>query len=252
MKASKYRQTAVAFLSAVALTSLIGLPALSQTSPRPATPAPGQNQQTRPNQQPGGANQPGGRQTPQISPNQQQQPGMNQPGSRQTPQAAPNQQTSANFSTLDREFIVMAAQGNNAEIQTSRLALQKSTDQEIRRYAQQMIDEHSRANERLAAVAAQYGVTLPSDPGPLNTAIAQQLTPLNGAEFDRAYMEAQENAHLRSIGLYRTVIQQGQAADVQAYASAILPSVDNHYQMANQMVNQLRAGNMGNMNRPAR
>jgi putative membrane protein len=237
MKMRRYQQRTAAFLGAVALTALIGLPAVAQVN-RPNVPGAGQTPQNVPGQQqPGNINQPG------RLPGQQ--PGVNQPGTQQSPQVRPGQQQpTAAISSLDREFMVMAAQGNNAEIQTSRLALQRSQDQQVRRFAQQMIDEHSQANDRLTAIARQYGVTLPTDPGPLNAAIAQELATLSGADFDRAYMEAQENAHLRTIGLYRTVIQQGRAPDVQSYASALLPNVDGHYRMANQMVNQARAGNM--------
>lgn len=143
----------------------------------------------------------------------------------------------------------MAAQGNNAEIQTSQLALQKSTDSQVRDFAQRMIQEHTVANQRLATLASRYGVNLTADVGPLNAAIAQQLTPLSGAEFDRAYMAAQENAHLRTIALFRTAIQQGQADDVQGYASALLPNIDSHYEMANQMVNQMQASASGTPSR---
>ncbi len=91
----------------------------------------------------------------------------------------------------------MAAQGNNAEIQTA-------------------------------------------DPGPLNAAIAEQLAPLSGEEFDRAYIGVQENAHLRTIALYQTAILQGQVPDVKSYASELLPNITNHYEMARQMTPQSR------------
>ncbi|MBD2260093.1 DUF4142 domain-containing protein [Pseudanabaena sp. FACHB-2040] len=246
MKMRRYTKRTTAFLGAVALTSLISLPAVAQMN-QPNTPGAGQTPQTVPGQQqqrPGGVNQPGNVNQPGRLPGQQ--PGnVNQPGTQQSPQVRPGQQQqAAAISSLDREFIIMAAQGNNAEIQTSQLALQRSQDQQVRSFAQQMIEEHTQANERLATIARQYGVNLPADPGPLNTAIAQELASLSGANFDRAYMEAQENAHLRTIGLYRTVIQQGRTPDVQSYASTLLPNIDGHYQMANQMVNQFRAGNI--------
>jgi putative membrane protein len=139
----------------------------------------------------------------------------------------------------------MAARGNNAEIATSQLALQKSSNQMVRSYAQRMIQEHTQANQRLSRVAAQHGITLPTDPGPLNAAIAQQLAQLSGTSFDRAYMSTQENLHMQAIGLYRTAVQQGKAADVKQYATALLPSINNHYQMANRAVAQNRTGNAG-------
>lgn len=140
-------------------------------------------------------------------------------------------------SRLDQEFFRLAYQGNNAEIDTSRLALERSQDQEIRQYAQRMITEHTRANEVLTQYASQQGLELPSERvDPLNQAIAEQLMQLSGPEFDRAYVGVQENAHLRAIALYRTELAQGQTQGLMAYASQLLPSIEEHYEMANAMM----------------
>lgn len=203
MKERNYLTKATTLLGAVALTSAIALPALA-VSPRPSN-----------------ANE--------LNSNLNSQTILSQG------------QTATVLSALDREFIMMAAQGNNAEIQTSQLALQKSQSQEVRSFAQQMIQEHTLANQRLSQVASRYGMTLPSDPGPLNAAIAEQLAQLSGEAFDRAYMETQENAHMRAIALYRTAISQGKTPEVQSYASELLPNVTRHFEMARNMTPQERA-----------
>jgi putative membrane protein len=149
--------------------------------------------------------------------------------------------SAAPVSNLDQQFILMAAQGNNAEIQTSQLALDRSESEEVRQFAQRMIQEHTLANQQLQQIVAEYGVTLPADPGPLNQAIAEQLSQLSGTEFDRAYMGAQANAHLRTIGLYQTQIQQGQEESLRQYATQLLPAIGQHYEMASSMVQQYRA-----------
>jgi putative membrane protein len=203
MKEFNYFKKATAFVGAAALTSLLSLPVLAQTTPRPTTP------------------------------------------NNRAPQSTVNPQrgTATAPTALDREFVMMAARGNNAEIQTSQLALQKSSNQTVRSYAQQMVREHTQANQRLSQVAAQHGISLPTDPGPLNAAIAQQLAQLSGTAFDRAYMATQENLHMQAIALYRTAVQQGKAGDVKQYASALLPSINSHYQMANRAVAQNGTGN---------
>ena len=196
-------KSASTLVGAAALASVISFPVLAQVT----SPRPG------------------------TSNNQAPQPTLNQRGTSTAPTA------------LDREFVIMAARGNNAEIQTSQLALQKSSNPTVRSYAERMIREHTQANQRLAQVASQYGITLPADPGPLNAAIAQQLAQLSGTNFDRAYMSVQENAHLQAIALYKTAIQQGRAANVRQYASALLPGINSHYQLANRAVAQNQPGN---------
>ncbi|MBD1876465.1 DUF4142 domain-containing protein [Nodosilinea sp. FACHB-131] len=166
----------------------------------------------------------------------------------QTGTSTPAEQTSqgaqrAAVTTVDQEFFKLAYQGNNAEIDTSRLALEKSQDQAIRQYAQRMIDEHTRANEVLTQQASEQGFELPSERvDPLDQAIAAQLTQLSGAEFDQAYVGVQANAHLKAIALYRTEVAQGESPDLTAYASQLLPSIEEHYEMANAMLPEYTTG----------
>ncbi|MBW4458784.1 MAG: DUF4142 domain-containing protein [Nodosilinea sp. WJT8-NPBG4] len=162
-----------------------------------------------------------------------------------TPAAQTGQvERTAAIAALDQEFFRLAYQGNNAEIDTSRLALEKSQDQAIRQYAERMIDEHTRANEALTQYASEQGLELPSERvDPLNQAIAAQLTQLSGSEFDQAYVGVQANAHLRAISLYRTEVAQGESQDLTAYASQLLPSIEEHYEMANAMLPEYTTGN---------
>lgn len=149
------------------------------------------------------------------------------------------------ISSLDREFTALAYQGNNAEILTSELALERSQNQAVREYAERMIREHTQANETLTNYANQNNIPLPSQPvDPLNQAIAEQLSQLSDAEFDQAYMGAQANAHLRTIALYQTQVAQGQEQGLRGYAAQLLPNIENHYQMASEMAPNYRAGDI--------
>jgi putative membrane protein len=73
---------------------------------------------------------------------------------------------SSQMSALDNQFVMDAAHGGMAEVQLGQLALQRSTNPEVKRFAQQMIQEHSRANEELMRLATQKGITPPTDVGP--------------------------------------------------------------------------------------
>jgi putative membrane protein len=212
-------------IGVAALVSLMGLPAVAQTTPRPGT-----------------SNQPGVTR-PGATPTT---PNPNRPGA-----------TSATFNPIDQEFLVMAIQGNNAEIQTSQLALQRSNNNTVRQYAQRMIQEHTAANRELTRLANQNNVSVPTGVDSLSQAIATRLSQLSGAEFDRAYMGVQTNAHLRAISLYQTQIDQGQNPGLTAYANQQLPNIRDHYEVASQQVpgnraENVRPGGNQNMQQPVR
>ncbi|NJO43548.1 MAG: DUF4142 domain-containing protein [Cyanobacteria bacterium RU_5_0] len=140
------------------------------------------------------------------------------------------------ISAFDREFILMAAQGNNAEIQMSQLALQRSSNDNVQQYAEMMIQEHTAANQQLEQIAAQRGITIPSNASGFDTAVLEKLAQVPDTTFDQAYMEAQVNAHLKSGAIYRTAVQQADETEVQNYALTILPRIQEHLEIASEMV----------------
>lgn len=152
------------------------------------------------------------------------------------PAETDNDTAPAETTALDREFIIMAAQGNNAEIQTSQLALERATDEAVRQYAQRMIDEHTAANQELEPLAAERGVELPTTPSSFDAAVLERLSQVPDAEFDRAYMDTQVNAHLKSLAVFRTGAQQVEDTALQSYARTLLPTIGEHLEMARTMV----------------
>lgn len=227
-----------------AIASLVALPGLSQTTRPDDTRIPSHEDRTAdddsmtprgeprtPDMEDGMTPRQGETRTP-VNPNQTQN------------QTSPGNRTST-VSQLDQEFFRLAYQGNNAEIQTSRLALERSQNDDIRDYAQRMITEHTRANEQLTRYATQQNIQLPSERvDPLNQAIAARLGQLSGEAFEQAYVEAQTNAHLRTIALYRTEIAQGQTQGLRTYASQLLPNIEQHYEMASEMLPNYAADNL--------
>jgi len=140
------------------------------------------------------------------------------------------------LSDLDRQFVIDAAQGGMAEVRLSQLALQRSTNPEVKQFAQQMIQEHTRANEELMQLAIQKGITPPTDVGPKYEAAMMRLMELSGASFDQAYMnEGGINAHLENTAVYQRQVGLGEDPDLKAFAARILPRVQGHLEMAGTM-----------------
>ncbi|MES1023834.1 DUF4142 domain-containing protein [Gloeocapsa sp. BRSZ] len=62
------------------------------------------------------------------------------------PTTSASKQNRTNLSTLDRQFFIQAAQGGIAEVMLGELALRQASSQSVRDYAQQMINDHTQAN----------------------------------------------------------------------------------------------------------
>ena len=164
---------------------------------------------------------------------------MSSPSSGAT--SAPNTtNSSSSLSALDKEFMTKAAQSDNTEIQTSKLALRKSQDKTVRNFAQEMIRDHTNSTKQLKQIAQRKGFTLPKDVGADNQPLVTQLKNISGSQFNIAYMEGQVQAHRKTQAEYQKYIQQGQDQDLQAFANKISPIVAEHLQMAQKDTAQLQ------------
>ncbi|HVF56908.1 MAG TPA: DUF4142 domain-containing protein [Pyrinomonadaceae bacterium] len=163
-----------------------------------------------------------------------------------------NSNMSAMLSSMDRKFMMMAAQGGMAEVEMARVALQRASSDSVKQYAQHMIDDHTRANEELMAVASSKGVTLPTGPDAKQQAMMSKMSQMSGAEFDAAYIkESGVKAHEKMAKLFMDESGKGRDADTKAFAAKTLPTVQMHLQMAREMMNGMngkKGGGSGNTN----
>ncbi|MEG4515343.1 MULTISPECIES: DUF4142 domain-containing protein [unclassified Microcoleus] len=186
-------------------------------------------------------NNPGG------SPNTPNTPTNNTPGRspnspiNNTPSRSPNTptggETSPNsLSSQDRNFVMQAGQIGMLEVELGRLAVQRGSSPGVKQYGQEMVEEHTQANQELMQVAMQKGVKLPTGMSSQNTALMERLSGLSGTSFDTAYKQAMIESHNQAIALFQAQSQQGQDADLKAWATQKLPNLQAHLQMVNQML----------------
>src|SRR5579872_66939 len=137
-----------------------------------------------------------------------------------------------NFNPADRDFVHEAAEANRAELDASRLALSKAGRVEVKAFAQQMIDDHTKVGADLNELANKKGVTLPAETDADHKRESARLADVNGAEFDRVYMAAMVSDHAKAVSLFEEEPMKGRDADVRAFAVKTLPTLGHHLQMA--------------------
>ena len=144
--------------------------------------------------------------------------------------AANNSQNS--LSEIDRLYMQEAAQAGMAEVEMAKLALEKSDSENIKQYAQQMIQDHTLLNQELMQLAEQKGINLPTNIGPKYQVLKAQLSELSGENFDQAYRnEAGVNGHMENLVIHTRQLQLGQDPDLQAFAVKNIPVVEAHLQL---------------------
>lgn len=144
-------------------------------------------------------------------------------------------------SGLDVEFVDKAQKAGNDEVQASQLALQRSSHAAVKRFAQQMVTDHSKANVALRQLAAKKGVSVPNDTG-VNPDI-EALKSKKGRDFDVAYMAlAGPDAHEQAVSLFQTEAEKGQDPDLKDFARKTLPTLRHHLSEAREVSAKVEMG----------
>jgi putative membrane protein len=141
-------------------------------------------------------------------------------------------QQSANRMGSDTSFVTKAAQGGMAEVKLGQLATEKASSPDVKAFGQQMVDDHSKANDELKNLASKKGETLPTDIDAKDQAKYDRLSKMSGAEFDKAYMADMVSDHKTDVSEFRRESQRGTDPDIKAWAAKTLPTLEHHLQMA--------------------
>lgn len=145
-------------------------------------------------------------------------------------------QRDSQLDRADAGFMKQAAQNGHAEVESSKLALTKATNAQVKSFAQQMVDDHTKANNELQSLAQSKGVELPTDASLAQRAKMKLLSAQDGASFDRRYVQTMGvAAHEDTIKLFEKAANEAKDADVKAFAQKTLPTLQHHLQMARDM-----------------
>jgi putative membrane protein len=150
--------------------------------------------------------------------------------------ATPAQAAAAALSKADQKIVLDIAQGNMAEIAVGKMALGKSKNEQVKTFAQQMIDDHTTALGAVQQLAAAKGVSMPTDIDKPHKAMAAKLDAKSGAAFDKTYMAQGGVAdHQKMHSMLAAAGKKARDPDVKALVTKMLPTVDQHLKAARQM-----------------
>ncbi len=96
--------------------------------------------------------------------------------------------------SADKTFIKDSSEGSLAEVNFAKLALEKSQDPNVRKFAEKMITDHEKLIASMKPFAAKYDVK-PSGTPIMDHAKYTELKMKSGSSFDRAYVEAMVKDH---------------------------------------------------------
>ncbi len=131
------------------------------------------------------------------------------------------------------QFAREAAVGNEFEIKSSQLALQKSNNAEIKQFAEKIVQDHTQLADQMKERLKQ--ANLPEVTPQLDEKHQALLTKLEGekeAAFDRTYVQAQRKAHKQTVQLLEHYARRGDNKTLKELATNTLPMIKEHLKLA--------------------
>ncbi len=128
-------------------------------------------------------------------------------------------------------FMTKAIQGNLAEVAMGQLAQKQGESNEVRSFGQQLVTDHSAANQKLTSLASGMGVTPPTEPSKKHQSDQAKMAKLSGDAFDREFAKHMVADHRKEIAEHRRATKMKNEAAA-GYATQTLPVLEKHLEMA--------------------
>nr|WP_315421174.1 DUF4142 domain-containing protein [uncultured Pedobacter sp.] len=140
----------------------------------------------------------------------------------------------------DAKFTTQAAVGGMAEVELGKMALEKSSNPQVKEFATMMVKDHGMANTELTAIAKQKNITLPSTVDDEHKKKMEDLSKKTGADFDKAYVSAMVDGHKSTLKLMEDESRDGKDADLKSFATKTAPIVQSHLVMINKINDSMK------------
>ena len=148
-------------------------------------------------------------------------------------------------SNTDANRLKDLAQANMAEIEAGKLAAQKAQGAELKKFAQRMVDDHSKQLEEIKKLAQAKAIELPTAPDAKHEGAMKKLQSASGEAFDKAYMRQQVRDHRDALKLAQRTAKNAHDADLKSSAQKAAPEIQEHLKMAQQISRSTKQAKKG-------
>lgn len=129
------------------------------------------------------------------------------------------------------DFLHTAAVANRFEIDSSKIALDKSSSDAVKEFARQMVDDHTATAGKMKDAISKAGLDpkmVPDDLDDSHQKLLDKLKKADAKDFDKEYLDAQADAHKDAVDLFDSYAKDGANAAIKEFAANTLPTLQEH------------------------
>jgi putative membrane protein len=148
----------------------------------------------------------------------------------------------------DPQIAAIVVAANQVDIDAGNLALKKTKNEEVKKFAQQMVTDHTAVNKAAGDLVAKLKVT-PEETDASKGLVSggadnrAKLEKLDGAAFDKAYVDNEVAYHKAVIDVVDTkLIPSASNAELKNTLVSVRPTLEEHLKHAEMVQSQLGSG----------
>ena len=132
----------------------------------------------------------------------------------------------------DSHFVDHAYTDGQNEIILNQMALQRSRNEDVRKFAQKMLEDHGKANQQLTLLVSELRIPVPDKPLPDQAKEMQKISSNEVQNFDKEYMDYMVKDHEKAVKLFEQASKELKNDRLKDFASKTLPTLKEHLKLA--------------------
>lgn len=142
----------------------------------------------------------------------------------------------------DTHFVDHAYTSGQNEIILNRMALERSRNEDVRKFAQKMLEDHGKANQDLLLIVSEFRIAVPDKPLPEQEKDLRHMSSGEVKDFDKEFMNHMVMNHEKSVKLFEQASKELKNEKLKAFASKTLPTIKEHLKVAKETRDKVAKG----------
>ena len=141
----------------------------------------------------------------------------------------------ANPGNADETFIRSAAEASMSQVDLGKVAEQRAQNPEVKKFAQLLVEEHSKLTEQLKQLGMAESINLPTSVSHTDADAHRHLATLSGAGFDKSYIQQVISELERQSTEFKRGASTATKTNLKYFAERALPTIETQLQQAKQL-----------------
>ena len=135
----------------------------------------------------------------------------------------------------DSEFMAKAASGGMLEVEMGKQVASRAVTPDAKKFAEQMVSDHTKSNTELMALAAKKNITLPTTLSDDHKDVLKDVTEKKGVAMDQEYMKEMLKDHQEDVKEFTDASIKASDPEIKAFAAKNVPVLQMHLDMVTKM-----------------